>query len=166
MATQATLNLPVVRETASAPRLYRVPVYRVALVRERTLQTERKHIRQPADAAALLMGDMRDLDREHFVVLTLSTKNDVIGVHQISIGSLNAAIVHPREIFKIAFLDNANAIILAHNHPSGDPSPSPEDREVTQRLVAAGRLLGIEVLDHVIIGDRQFVSLRERAPEW
>lgn len=127
---------------------------------------ERVRIRQPDDAAQLVMESMRQLDREHFKIILLDTKNQVLGVEAISIGSLNSSIVHPREIFKAPIRRSANAIILVHNHPSGDPTPSPEDREVTRRLVEAGRLLGIEVLDHIIIGDRRFVSLRERAADW
>jgi DNA repair protein RadC len=87
------------------------------------------------------------------VVLLLSPKNNVIGVNTVSVGSLTASVVHPRECFKPAILSNAAAIILAHNHPSGQPRPSQEDRVLTVRLVAAGKLLGISVLDHVIIGD-------------
>ncbi len=93
--------------------------------------------------------------------MTLNTKNNITGINVVSIGSLNSSLVHPREVFKAAILGNAAAIILAHNHPSGDPSPSPEDLEITRRLVEAGKILGIEVLDHVIIGDR-WESLKER----
>lgn len=126
----------------------------------------RTRIRHPSDVAEMLMEQMRHLDREHFQVIVLDTKNRVLGVELVSIGSLNTTVVHPREIFKVPIRRSANAIILVHNHPSGDPTPSPEDREVTRRLVQAGKLLGIEVLDHVVIGDRRFVSLRERLPEW
>ena len=93
------------------------------------------------------------MDREHFVVLLLNQKNRVIGVHTVSVGSLTASVVHPRETFKAAILANAAAIICGHNHPSGDCQPSKEDRAITARLVEGGKLLGIAVLDHVIIGD-------------
>ena len=96
---------------------------------------------------------LADVDREHFVVLMLDQKNKVIGFHTVSIGSLTASIVHPREVFKPAMLSNAAALILAHNHPSGQPQPSQEDRTLTVRLVAAGKLLGMAILDHIIIGD-------------
>ncbi|SDD24183.1 DNA repair protein RadC [Paenibacillus sp. UNCCL117] len=118
-------------------------------------------IRSPQDAAALLMEDMRYLQKEHFVCLFLNTKNHVIGQETLSMGSLNASIVHPREVFRAAIKRSSASIVCAHNHPSGDPTPSPEDIQLTQRLVEAGEIVGIEVLDHLIIGDRRFVSLKE-----
>jgi len=102
------------------------------------------------------------LDRERFVVVLLDGKNRVLGFHVVSVGSLTAALVHPREVFKAAILANAAAVILAHNHPSGDPSPSAEDRALTARLRQAGELIGIRVLDHVVIGDGSYTSLAER----
>ena len=122
----------------------------------------RPTINSPEDVASLVMEEMRYLDREHFRVISLTTKNHVLGISQISIGSLNSSIVHPRECFKEAIRRNSNAIILVHNHPSGDPTPSREDIQVSKRLVESGTLLGIEVLDHVIIGDNQYISLKER----
>lgn len=122
---------------------------------------KRYAIRSPKDAASLLMADMSSLKQENFVVLFLNVKNQVIHQQTIFIGSLNASIVHPREIFREAVKRSAASIICAHNHPSGNPNPSPEDIEVTQRLTDAGKIMGIEVLDHVIIGDHQFVSLKE-----
>ena len=119
-------------------------------------------IQCPQDVAHIVMEEMRYLDREHFRVMSLSTKNHVLGISQISVGSLNASLVHPRECFKEAIRRNSNSIILVHNHPSGDPTPSPEDIEVTTRLVDGGKILGIEVLDHVIIGDKRFTSLKEQ----
>lgn len=118
-------------------------------------------IRSPADVAHLLMPEMRHLEQEHFKVILLDTKNQVISVELVSTGTLNTTIVHPREIFKLAIRRAAHALILAHNHPSGDPTPSPEDQAITRDLIAAGDLLGIAVHDHVIIGDRRFFSLRE-----
>ncbi|MHB9144081.1 MAG: RadC family protein [Symbiobacteriia bacterium] len=119
-------------------------------------------IRRPEDAAQLCMASMRHLDREHFRVLLLDTKHRVLGDEQVSIGHLNASLVHPRELFKGAIRRSAAAIILVHNHPSGDPTPSSEDLDVTGRLAAAGKILGIEVLDHIIIGDNQYASFKER----
>ena len=130
-----------------------IPVYRVSLVRESRLHCYHKQIRSSADASTLLHTYLADVDREHFVVLMLDQKNKIIGIHTVSIGSLSASVVHPREVFKPAILSNAANILLAHNHPSGQPQPSQEDRVLTVRLVAAGKLLGISVLDHVIIGD-------------
>ncbi|AET70598.1 DNA repair protein radc [Desulfosporosinus orientis DSM 765] len=119
-------------------------------------------VNSPQDVAHIVMEEMRYLDREHFRVLSLSTKNHVLGITSISIGSLNSSIVHPRECFKEAIRRNSNAIILLHNHPSGDPTPSQEDVEVTRRLAEGGKILGIEVIDHVIIGDNRYISLKER----
>ncbi|WP_186669549.1 DNA repair protein RadC [Sporosarcina sp. BP05] len=119
-------------------------------------------IRSPEDAAAYLMTDMASLKQEHFVVLFLNVKNEVLHKQTIFIGSLNSSIVHPREIFREAVKRSAASIVVSHNHPSGNPSPSPEDIEVTKRLIEAGSIMGIEVLDHVIIGDHQFLSLKEK----
>lgn len=119
-------------------------------------------VNSPESAANLLMDEMRFLDREHFKAVLLNTKNNVIGIETISVGSLSASIVHPRELFKQAIIKSAAALILAHNHPSGDPTPSREDLEVTKRLVEAGDLLGIQVLDHLIIGNGRYVSLKVR----
>lgn len=119
-------------------------------------------IKSPDDAAALVMEEMRHLDREHFVALLLNVKNQVVAKELISIGTLSTSSVHPRELFKPAIRRSAASIILVHNHPSGDPEPSREDLEVTERLVEAGELLGIQVLDHLIIGDNRFVSFKNK----
>jgi DNA repair protein RadC len=123
---------------------------------------ERYVIRSPEDVAQYMMDDMRQLNQEHFVVLYLNTKNHVLHKRTIFIGSLNASIVHPREIFREAFRYSAASIVCLHNHPSGDPEPSQQDIDVTQRLIESGKMLGIELLDHVIIGDRCFYSLKEK----
>jgi DNA repair protein RadC len=141
------------QERASTVREDGVSVYRICLVREGRMPCYNQQIRSAVDASTLLHTYLADVDREHFVVLMLDQKNKVIGINTVSIGSLTASIVHPREVFKPAILSNAAALILAHNHPSGQPQPSQEDRVLTVRLVAAGKLLGISVLDHVIIGD-------------
>lgn len=118
-------------------------------------------IRSPQDVMNLMSEQLRYLQKEHFVCLFLNTKNHVIAEETLSMGSLNGSIVHPREVFRAAIKRSSAAIICVHNHPSGDPTPSTDDIEVTQRLVEAGQLLGIEVLDHVIIGDQRFVSLKQ-----
>lgn len=123
---------------------------------------DRYVIRSPEDGANYVMNDMRFLSQEHFVCLYLNTKNQVLHQQTIFIGSLNASIVHPREVFKEAFRRSAASIICLHNHPSGDPAPSREDIEVTKRLVECGKLMGIDILDHIIIGDKKFVSLKEK----
>ena len=124
-------------------------------------------VSSPEDAAAAVREDMRILDREEFRVLLLNTKNGLIKKSEVSRGSLNASIVEPREVFKDAIAVSAASMILVHNHPSGDPTPSSEDIAVTKRLVKAGDLLNIAVLDHIILGHRttkrsqDFVSLKE-----
>ncbi|WP_438434350.1 RadC family protein [Gorillibacterium sp. sgz500922] len=119
-------------------------------------------IRSPKDVAALLLEDMRYLQKEHFVCLFLNTKNRVIAQETLSMGSLNASIVHPREVFLAAIKRSSASIICVHNHPSGDPTPSPEDIDLTVRLVEAGEIIGIDVLDHIVLGDQGFVSLKEK----
>lgn len=119
-------------------------------------------IKSPRDAAALLMEEMRYLDREQFRLLLLSTKNQVIAIETDFVGSLNSSLVHPREMFRTCIRRSAAAIILAHNHPSGDPTPSQEDIQLTRRLVEGGKIIGIEVLDHLIIGDGVYVSMKEK----
>jgi len=99
---------------------------------------------------------------ENLWLITLDTKNNITGIFTVSTGSLNSSIVHPREVFKRAILQNSASIIICHNHPSGDPAPSPEDINITKRIYDAGKILGIELLDHIIIGDNKYTSLRER----
>lgn len=121
----------------------------------------RPKIKSSQDVYALLSPRIGGLKKECFVCLYLSTKNQLLKEETISIGSLNASVVHPREVFKGAIQESAASIILAHNHPSGDAMPSSEDVELTKKLVESGKLIGINVLDHVIIGDGQFASLKE-----
>ena len=122
---------------------------------------KRPAIRSAADVHQLLSWDMRHLDREHFRVLLLNTRNQVLRVATVSVGGLSSAQVHPREVFKEAIRHGAAAIIVVHNHPSGDPTPSQDDKQITDQLSAAGTLIGIPVLDHIVIGDGQYTSLRE-----
>jgi DNA repair protein RadC len=118
-------------------------------------------VRGPGEIANLFMDEMRHYDREHFKAALLDTKNQVLRVVTVSIGSLNASIVHPREIFKPAISASAASIILVHNHPTGDPSPSKEDVEFTRRFAKCGDLMGIQLLDHIIIGCGRYYSLKE-----
>ncbi len=122
----------------------------------------RPAIRGAADVANLIMPRLRDLAWEEFLAILLNTKHKVIEVKTVSVGHLNGTLVHPRELFRESVRRSAAAIILAHNHPSGDPEPSSDDLALTHRLQSAGQLLGIPVLDHIIIGDNRYVSLRER----
>lgn len=118
-------------------------------------------IRGPGDIARMFMDEMRHLDKEHFKAALLNTKNQILKVVTVSIGSLNASIVHPREILKPAISASAASVILVHNHPTGDPAPSREDVEFTRRFAKCGELIGIRLLDHVVIGSGRYRSLKE-----
>lgn len=122
---------------------------------------EKIKIISPSDVSNIMMSKMKDLTQEHFVVLLLNSKNIVIKEETIYKGTLNSSVIHPREVFKAAIRASSNAIIVLHNHPSGDVTPSKEDIETTIRLKECGELLGIQVLDHIIIGDQKYASLVE-----
>lgn len=132
--------------------------------RFRTLKAMKKDVKinTPKDLADLLMGEMNDLTQEVLKVVLLSTKNIIIGTKDVFKGSLNTSIVHPREIFKQAIDKNSSSIIICHNHPSGDPTPSKEDINITLRIKECGNIIGIQLVDHIIIGNNKFVSLKER----
>ena len=140
-----------------------IQVYRLRLVRE--AQLDYAPVTQPTEAHQTIrqiVTTMLDgLDREAGIVLALDARNQPIGCHIVSIGSLSASIIHPREIFKFAILSNAASLIFGHNHPSGDPSPSRDDIELTRRLVKAGEIVGIQVLDSLITGHNTFLSMKE-----
>ncbi len=123
---------------------------------------ERPQVKSPADAANLLMLEMGLLEQEHLRTILLDTKNHVLGIPTIYMGSLNTSLIRVGELFREAIKANCAAIIVVHNHPSGDPTPSPEDVRVTEQIVQAGKMLDIEVLDHLIIGQQRYVSLKER----
>jgi DNA repair protein RadC len=149
-------------EVVGAPAaFYHAPVIRLKIIRESTTETPRQ-IKSPADAAAALMDRFGSTDREVFVAVLLDTKNKVLAIDPCFVGSLDRAIVTMREAFKGAMLVGAAAVIFAHNHPSGDPEPSPEDQLLTVQLVAAGKLLDIDTLDHLVLGAGCYTSLRER----
>ncbi len=139
----------------------RINFYTLKMVKEDSELYEVQVIKSPTEVyqAAKQLLALHEAPEEHFCILCLNAKNKIVGVHTISIGSLNASIVHPREVFKAAMLNNASGIICLHNHPSGDPEPSREDIEVTHRLVNAGNILGIKVFDHVVIGDGRYKSI-------
>ena len=126
------------------------------------IREDREVASSPHQVAELFMEELRHKKKEYFMLLLLDTKNRVISREQVSVGSLNASIVHPREIFSIPIKKSASSVILVHNHPSGDPTPSREDQEVSKRLVEAGKLLGIEIKDHLIIGDGGYLSFKEK----
>ncbi|MCM3625597.1 JAB domain-containing protein [Brevibacillus borstelensis] len=141
----------------------RVNIVRLKMVRESSLLYSQRRIRTAVDAVELFQKFLDETDREVFLLLCLSSKSEPTAIHTVSVGSLDASIVHPRETFKAAILANASSIIVAHNHPSGDPTPSKEDIQVTKTLQQAGELLGITVLDHIIVGtEGAYVSLSEK----
>src|SRR5262252_1719496 len=152
-AQETTIQMTLLaEEKITKPKQASIPIYRVTLVREGKMPTYESRIRSSASAYTVLQEYLADTDREHFVILMLDQKNGVIGIHTVSVGSLTASIVHPRETFKAAILANAAAIICGHQHLSGDPQPSREDRAITQRLYQAGKVLGVNLLDHIIVG--------------
>ncbi|MED4270707.1 JAB domain-containing protein [Geobacillus stearothermophilus] len=149
------------REVSAKQPAKRVNIVSLKLVRESSVLYKERQIKSPEDAYKLLKPFLIEADRELFVVVCLDTKNQPTAII-CHVGSLNSSIVHPREVFKPAILSNSASIIVAHNHPSSDPTPSREDIEVTKRLVEAGRIVGIELLDHLIVCEERFVSLKEK----
>ena len=140
-----------------------IPRYDIRLIRDGRISVAATPIiRTPQDTLPVLEPELSELAYEKFIALALSTKNHVIAVLPVSSGSLNASIVHPRELFQRAILANCASLILAHNHPSGDPVPSPEDIALTRKLIEAGLLLDIPVLDHIVLGYGRYVSFKER----
>jgi DNA repair protein RadC len=133
----------------------------VLQLKEEFLEYDTRPIMSAPEKVYALLKPLFLLDREVFFLLSLNTKNGVKAIRTISIGSLNANVVHPREVFRAAILDSASHIIVSHNHPSGDPTPSKEDIEITKKLVEASNILGITLLDHVIIGEGRHYSLKE-----
>ena len=141
---------------------YSVPRYRIALVCEESASSISEPIQTSTAAAALLRPCFDGLDREQFLICGLDAKHRVIGINIVSIGSLTLSIVHPREVFKALILMNAAAFLCVHNHPSSDPTPSPEDRLLTQRLRHGAELLGITLLDHLVLGEERYFSFADQ----
>lgn len=136
----------------------------VELGKRVSISEKSKHkISSPTDVSNYLMREMGDLKKEYFNIIMLDNKNHIIELHNVSIGSLNSAIVHPREVFKNAVRRSSASIILAHNHPSGNTSPSKEDISITKRLVECGDIMGIKVLDHIIVGKNEYFSFKEQS---
>lgn len=140
-----------------------IPVVRIKMVTDHKIRVEDKRFTCAEQVAEYAREVLDETDREHFLAMYLDNKNRIAGINVVSIGSINQSIVHPREVFKGAILANAAAVILVHNHPSGDPTPSQEDHNITKRLKASGDDLGIRVLDHIIVGDgcEKFLSFCE-----
>jgi len=144
--------------------MYRVPRYRLLLVKDGPAisTTWDRQVRQARDVAEFMQPIAAGLDREHFWCLLLDTRNKLLGVNTVSVGSLSSALVHPREVWKPAIIGNAAAVVLCHNHPSGDASPSTEDFALTQRLNQCAETLGIPLLDHIVLGhDGAYRSLAD-----
>ena len=147
--------------TDESPRRYRkAPRVRIELVRD-SEELDAHLIRSARDVWSLLRHEIEVWDRERFLTLLLDGRHRTIGLEEVSVGTATASLVHPREIFKALVLANATAFILVHNHPSGTPDPSAEDREVTKRIKAASELMGIRLLDHIVIGCEGFYSFAE-----
>ena len=140
----------------------RINLVSIKMVKESSFLYRTRQILSPNDAYEMIKDQLQDLDREQFIIACLNTKNEPTNITVVSVGSLNKAIVHPREVFKTAILSNAASIMAFHNHPSGDTTPSDQDIQLTHRLVEVGELLGIKLLDHLIIGDGSFTSLKEK----
>ena len=140
----------------------RINIVKCQLVKEKTMAYDFKTISSPMDIARVIKAYIGNSDRENFVVVCLDNKSNITAINTVSIGNINSTIAHPREVFKIAILANSSCIVIAHNHPSGDSSPSREDIEYTKNIVEAGNIIGIEVLDHVVIGDDdKYTSFKE-----
>jgi DNA repair protein RadC len=134
------------------------------LAKREDLETEEESfdIKNPEAVFKLISSSIKDKAKEHFKLILLNTRNKKIGISTVSIGTLTTSLVHPREVFKDAITHSAASVILAHNHPSGDPEPSEDDLKITKKLVESGKILGIEVIDHIIVGKNNFYSFREK----
>ena len=140
----------------------RINIVSIKMVKESSFLYQTRQILSPNDAYEMIKEQLEGLDREQFIIACLNTKNEPTNISVVSVGTLNKAIVHPREVFKTAILSNAASIMAFHNHPSGETTPSQQDIQLTNRLYEAGELLGIKLLDHLIIGDGTFTSLKEK----
>ena len=140
----------------------RINIVSIKMVKESSFLYQTRTISSPKDAYEMIKEQLEGLDREQFIIACLNTKNEPTNISVVSVGSLNKAIVHPREVFKTAILSNAASIMAFHNHPSDETTPSQQDIQLTNRLYEAGELLGIKLLDHLIIGDGTFTSLKEK----
>jgi len=160
------ISLEELRNIKGIGRVKAIQIKALAEISKRISSTynsgKRVAIKSPADVSNYLMEEMRHLKKEVFKVILLNAKGRVIRCIDVSTGSLNVSIVHPREVFSEAVRSGCAGLIFVHNHPSGDPEPSPEDIDITQRLVESGKILGIKVLDHIIIGDGKYISLVEK----
>lgn len=142
------------------------PRVRIEVVHDEGGTFYKEPVRGPADVFRLLGAEAKSWDRERFLCLFLDGRHRVLGLDEVSVGTATTSLVHPREVFKAAILTTACGIILVHNHPSGDPMPSAEDREVTKRLKQASEILGIPILDHIVLGHDRFYSFADSETDW
>ena len=139
----------------------RVPIVNVKLIKEKSILYSPRRISTPEDIVKLVKNEIEDKDRECCLVVCLTAKNEPINIHTLSVGSLSSSIVHPREVFKVGILANAYSIVLIHNHPSGDSTPSKEDEQITERIKEASKIIGIPLIDHIIVGHNEYTSLKD-----
>ena len=159
---QTNINMNLCNNNTSIKsKAKRVNIVTIKMIKDSSVLYGERTINSPSTAADLLNQFLEDSDREMLIVCCLDTKNQPTCINVVSIGTLNSSLVHPREVFKPAILGNSSSIIIAHNHPSGDTSPSNEDIRITERLKEAGKIIGIELIDHLIIGRNKYTSLKE-----
>ena len=139
----------------------RVNLVSLKVIKESSVLYSNRRISTPIEAVNLLRNLLEDCDREKMLVCCLNTKNEPTNISVVSIGSLNSSIVHPREVFKTAIISNSASILIAHNHPSGNSTPSKEDINITERIKKSGEIIGIKMIDHIIIGENSYTSLKE-----
>ena len=140
----------------------RIEIVSLKMIRENSIMYSNRTISTPSEAVNLLRYLLEECDREKMLVCCLNTKNEPTNISVVSVGSLNSSIVHPREVFKTAIISNSASIIIAHNHPSGNSKPSKEDMSITERIKQAGKIIGIQMIDHIIIGENgEYTSLKE-----
>jgi len=142
-----------------------INIVKVMLIKDANSPFRTKGLKRPDDAASVARKFLANEDREVFIAINLDHSGKINSIHVVAIGNANATIIHPREVFKTAILSNASSIVIAHNHPSGNSQPSDEDTKMTSMLIEAGRLLGIKVLDHIIIGDDKYTNLSKSGQE-
>lgn len=158
-----TKNTPMIHKMYRGQLFAGVPIFRTRLVREQVFTfPQREQVNCPEDVAAVLQEYFADKDREIVIAVLLDTANSMTGIVEVSVGGLAASIMEPAQVFKAAILGNAAAIILAHQHPSGNPEPSREDIRCTKQMVEAGKIMGIPIHDHLIITEHTYTSLAER----
>jgi len=164
MALASLADLDEIKGVGQAKATQIKAVFELArrLNEEKNAHKSRETVKSPQDVVRIIGSSLKDEKREHFLIITLDTRNHLIETHTISIGSLDSSIVHPREVFHPAIMDHAASVILIHNHPSGNPEPSEEDTKLTKQLLNSGQTLGIEILDHIIVGDNSYFSMKDR----